>query len=254
MEARDEAQDDGGTGSSARAADDERSSTSADEDERSSASAVPAFAATSVGAGVLFLVLRILAVSEWDWHTAFAISHTVDFDDVIGIGLGTFMAEEVATGILLIWLLPVSVIHFAWPSRGVERSTSSALLAVTMIAATVALVRTSSSWWIVGGAIIVGGLLLLARTIRRHGPLHRGAVYALRRAGATAVLAAFALAAFVPTPWVPLEQIRTTDGVELEGYVMDSESGFQKVLTIGDHELLILPNGDIDSRVEIEEP
>ena len=209
-----------------------------------------AFVLTSVGAAVLFLLLRVLAVSGWDWHTAFALTHTVNFDDAIGIGLGTLMANEAATGVLLIWLLPVSVIGALWPFGGGRRTSSALLLAATMAAATVALVSTEHAWWVLTGAAVIAVLVILARLFWHHGPVHRVVEVAVRRIGLTALLAALVLAALVRTPWVPLERIETGDDVVL-GYVVDSEPGFHKVLTEDERELLILSDAEVDHREEL---
>lgn len=47
----------------------------------------------SAGAAVLFLLLRVMAVSHWDWSTAFALADVVDFGDAVTIIFGTLFAE-----------------------------------------------------------------------------------------------------------------------------------------------------------------
>ena len=55
------------------------------------------------GAAVLFVLLRLLAVSHYDWHTAFALLHTLELDDAPGLFLGTFMADNrISTALLMI--------------------------------------------------------------------------------------------------------------------------------------------------------
>ena len=58
--------------------------------------------------------------------------------------------------------------------------------------------------------------------------------------------AVLVIAAFIPTPWVPLERITTTSG-EVQGYVLSVDSGYLNVLT-EDHEFRILLSGDVTSR------
>src|SRR5690349_17205437 len=53
------------------------------------------------GAAVLFVLLRLLAVSHYDWHTAFALLHTLELDDAPGLFLGTFMADDRISTVLL---------------------------------------------------------------------------------------------------------------------------------------------------------
>lgn len=54
------------------------------------------------------------------------------------------------------------------------------------------------------------------------------------------------IAAFIGTPWVPLEQISTVDGV-IDGYVLSVDSGHLNVLTEV-AEFMILISGDIVTR------
>ena len=54
------------------------------------------------------------------------------------------------------------------------------------------------------------------------------------------------IAAFIGTPWAPLEQITTVDGV-IDGYVLSVDSGHLNVLT-EDAEFMILISGDIVTR------
>ena len=214
------------------------------ESSRESEGSGRTFVLTSVGAAGLFLLLRVLAVAGWDWHP------TVDLDDALSIARGTLMANAVATGVLLVWLLPVSVIGALWPFGGGRRTSSALLLAATMVAATVALVSTEHAWWVLTGAAVIAVLVVLARLFWRHGPVHRVTEIAVRRIGLTALLAALVLAVLVRTPWVPLERIETGDGVVL-GYVVDSEPGFHKVLTEEERELLILSDAEVDRREEL---
>lgn len=207
-------------------------------------------AVASAGGAALFLLLRVLAVSDWNWHTAFAVAHTVNFDDAIGIVLGTLMANEVLAGVLLIWLLPLSLIHVAWPLDNDGRSAGSTLLAATMVAASIALVSTAHSWWVFVGAAVVAVLFVVARRFLHHGRVHDIMQFALTRVGPTALLGALVLAAIVRIPWVPLERIETDDAT-LTGYVMASDPGFLKVLTEDERELLIIVEGAVSSREEL---
>lgn len=207
-------------------------------------------ALTSVGAAALFLLLRVLAVSNWNWHTAFAVTHTVNFDDAIGIVLGTLMANEAATGALLILLLPASVIFALWPLGGERPSASGILLAATVIASAAALVSTAHAWWVLVGAGVVAVALVLVRLFWHHGPVYRAVTFIARRIGAIALLAALLLAAVVRTPWVPLERIELADET-VTGYVMASDPGFLKILTADERELLIVADTDVEHREEI---
>ncbi|MFI5803333.1 hypothetical protein [Streptomyces sp. NPDC051561] len=61
---------------------------------------------TLTTAAFLFLLLRLFAVSGYQWHTAFAVLHTLDLEDSIGIVLGTVMADSTVAAVLLAVLLP----------------------------------------------------------------------------------------------------------------------------------------------------
>src|SRR5690625_6636942 len=64
---------------------------------------------------VLFFLLRVLAVSQWNWHTAAEVAATVDFGDAASILLGTVFAEPVVTEILNIVLTPLIIVTLIWP-------------------------------------------------------------------------------------------------------------------------------------------
>lgn len=207
-------------------------------------------AIATAGGAALFVLLRVLAIADWNWHTAFAIAHTVNFDHAVGIVLGTLMANEILTGVLLIWLLPLSLIHAAWPLDHGERTAGGILLAATMVAASIALVSTSHSWWVFVGAAVVAVSFLAARRFLHYGRVHDAVRFLLERVGPTALLGALVLAAVVRIPWVPLERIETDSGT-LTGYVMASDPGFLKVLTEDERHLLILVDDTVSERVEL---
>lgn len=211
-----------------------------------------AVAVTSAGAAVLFLLLRVLAISDWNWHTAFAVVHTVNFEDAIGIVFGTLMANQTLTGILLVGLVPLAVIHAAWPPSGHRRTPGGLILAATTLTASIALATTAHQWWLPAGAVVVAVGIVAARLLWKRGVGHDAIIFAVRKAGAATALAALALAAVVQTPWMPLERIETEQGT-LTGYVLATDPGFVKVLTEGDREILILNQADIVSREELVE-
>ncbi|MER8046000.1 hypothetical protein [Streptomyces sp. NPDC094032] len=215
----------------------------------------------------LFLILRLFAVAGYDWHTAFAVLHTLDLDDGISIVLGTVMASSLAAALFLALLVPVAVFRLVLSLRAAgeerrerERSGLPAgrpdlegvTLLVIALAAVAAYVWSFKAWWLPVAAALVGALFFsIAYGMKSTGFLRTAALWAGRHLGALMVGALLIGAATVSTPWVPLERIALTDGQQIRGYVMEAEPGFLKVLTDHDREFLILNDGDVASREEL---
>lgn len=136
-------------------------------------------AATALtGAAVLFVLLRLLAVSRYDLHVAFAVLHSLDLEDAPGLFLGTFLADSRISGPLLALLVPLTVFYTVN-----RRSTATALGAVVLLAFLVAHVLTYRGWWVPLAAVLLGGVLLLVERARRN-PAAQGVVtFLLRRFG-----------------------------------------------------------------------
>ncbi len=54
-----------------------------------------------------FLILRVFAVSGYDWDTAFLVGTTLGIDAGLARIFGSFMAEHLAVAVLLVLVLPV---------------------------------------------------------------------------------------------------------------------------------------------------
>ncbi|MDI3404967.1 hypothetical protein [Streptomyces cavernicola] len=221
---------------------------------------------TVATAAFLFLVLRLFAVSHYDWHTAFAVLHTIDLNDSVGIVLGTVMADSLAATVFLALLVPVAVLRLvvayrksSEPQQGVlERHlhhrhdlAGFVLLVIALVAVGVYVV-SFHAWWLPPVVAAVCALYLgIGYGLRAGGRLRRAALWSTRHLGALIVLALLLGAATVRTPWVPLERIELRGGEVLRGYVMQAEPGFLKVLTARDREFLILSDGSVASREEV---
>lgn len=191
------------------------------------------------GAAVLFVLLRLLAVSHYDWHTAFALLHTLELDDAPGLFLGTFMADERISTVLLMVVTPATFFFFIRTRKDPERASTSALLTlIVLIALMVSHTLTYHRWWLSAGAVAIGAAMFLAI---------RNARWLLRWFAWLLAGAALVVAAVVSTPWVPKEKIN--DGEEV--YVFDTSPGFLKVLKAQDREFAILRTEDVRKRVEI---
>lgn len=206
----------------------------------------------SGGVAALFLLLRLMAVSDWNWKTAGAIADTVDFGDAISLIFGTLLAQPVSTAILATILLPLVVIGFVWPPRGRSRARMlPLLLALPLVAVTFALVWTFHYWWLIASNLAITGALVYLRIGWKHGLVHRVVVFAVGSIGGLTVIASLALATLVDTPWIVQERIDTNDGA-VTGYVLDTSSGFVTVLTEEERQVIIVKSDDIAQRTITE--
>ncbi|MEU5690447.1 hypothetical protein [Actinosynnema sp. NPDC020468] len=197
-------------------------------------------------AAVLFVLLRLLAVAHYDWHTTFALLHTLDLEDAPGLFLGTFMADERISSALLVLLVPLMAFY------GVAtRSRAVPLVVTVLVAFLVAHVLTYHHWWVPAAAVVLAAAL--AVVARRHREGERGpASFVLHRIGWIVGGLALVVAAVVATPWLPRERVETTTGT-IEAYVVETSPGFLKVLQADDREFRILRDDDVRSRVELSD-
>ncbi|MCU4295587.1 hypothetical protein D3I60_00565 [Brevibacterium permense] len=205
-------------------------------------------AGTTAGVATLFLLLRLMAVADWNWGTASSIAETLDFSDALPIVLGTLFAEPTLTGILLAVLLPLAFIELIWPAvdLGRGRTLSELLFPAALLAASVTWLLSFRSLWFVVGALGVGILVVLLRLLWREGVGHDLVGRLLRRLGIASVVGFLVLAVFVDTPWMAHEEI-TVDGQTHTGYVLTAEAGFIRVLT-DEREVLIISSSAITGR------
>lgn len=209
---------------------------------------VAGFAAPATVWALAFVLLRIFAVSGYDWDTAFAVSTTLSLSDALTLLVGSLMSGHVLTEVLLVCLLPLLLASLLWDDGG--RRMVVVIPAVVSAVLLVALTVSYGSWWLpVVSAAVLAVFAVCHRPPRRvpvPAEATRFLVAALARVGAVTAGAVLVIAAFIGTPWVPLEQITTVDGV-IDGYVLSVDSGYLNVLT-EDAEFLILISGDIVAR------
>ncbi|WP_258949156.1 hypothetical protein [Lentzea californiensis] len=191
------------------------------------------------GAAVLFVLLRLLAVSHYDWHTAFALLHTLELDDAPGLFLGTFMADDRISTVLLMIVTPATFFFYFRTREDPERASTTALLTlIVLIALMVSHTLTYHRWWLSAGAVAIGAAMMLAI---------RNARWLLKWFAWLLAGSALAVAAIVSTPWVPKEKINDAEEV----YVFETSPGFLKVLKAKDREFTILRTEDVLKRVEL---
>lgn len=194
--------------------------------------------------GFVFLILRIFAVSAYDWQTAFAVSTTLGVSDGLALLFGSLMAGHALVAILLIGVLPLLLSTYLWSPRGRR---SVVVLATTLAMVTlVALTVSFQNWWLPLATAALFIIFALIRVLPPGHGLRRFLTGAMSRVGWVSGVAVLVIAAFIQTPWVPKEQIETTDDT-FSGYVLSVDSGWVNVLT-EDHKFLILKSGDVLSR------
>ncbi|MDO5734967.1 MAG: hypothetical protein Q4P15_00670 [Propionibacteriaceae bacterium] len=191
-----------------------------------------------------FLILRIFAVSGYSWETAFLVSTTISLNDGLAILFGSLMADHLLVAILLMFVLPLLIAALLWGPSG--RRLVMSLAAVMSLVILVTITASFRTWWLPMAAAAVLFSFLMIRRLPREHPLRQVWGALLVRASAVAGAAVLVVAAFLQTPWVPHEQIETTDET-ISGHVLSVDSGYLNVLT-DDHEFLILISGDVISR------
>lgn len=213
-----------------------------------SSSQVALGAGIAGGAVVLFLLLRIMAIAHWDWFVAGDIADSMNFGDAIGVVLGTLFARPTITAIAVMLLMPLAGVDLVWSTMTHRRlQIGRALFVAFLTAALVALTTTIHVWWLPTGVVVIGALLALMRAGWSHGVGHRLIVGLLRATGVLSATAALLFAVLIDTPWLIREQIETEQET-IDGYVLETPSGFLKVLTDDPREVRILISGDVLSR------
>ena len=203
--------------------------------------------AWGVGAGQLaawgfsFLLLRIFAVSGYDWDTAFLVSTTLGLDDGVVLLFGSLMANYLLTAVLLACLLPLLVAAAIWgdPRYRVVKTALAALGLVLVASLTV----SHRLWWLPVSTLVLLGCFALVRRLPPANRVRRTLMSALARIGLMVGAATLLVAVFVQTPWLPQERIGTTQGT-ITGYVLSVDSGYLNVLT-DDQEFVILLSEDV---------
>lgn len=194
--------------------------------------------------GFAFLILRIFAVSGYDWDTAFLVSTTLGLDDGFALVFGSLLAGHLLTELLVVLVLPLLLAAYLWGPKTYRPVVM--LLATLTLITLVALTASFNLWWLPLATAAVFGLIALLRRLPPQHRLRRVAAAVFARVGLVTGVAVLLVAAFVQTPWVPHEVIETTDGT-LSGYVLSVDSGYLNVLT-DEGEFVIVISGDVRSR------
>ncbi|MGO1383645.1 MAG: hypothetical protein ACTHWA_07845 [Arachnia sp.] len=191
-----------------------------------------------------FLILRIFAVSGYNWETAFLVSTTLSLNDGLSILFGSLMAGHVLVAVLLVFVQPLLIAALLWGTR--DRRLVMLLSAVVGLVILVTLTASFGSWWLPVSSTLVLTSFVVIRRMPEKNKVRRIWAALIVRASGVAGAAVLVVAAFLQTPWVPHEVITTTDDT-ISGYVLSVDSGYLNVLT-DDHEFVILISSDVTSR------
>lgn len=200
-----------------------------------------AFAAVWV---FIFVILRIFAVSGYDWNTAFKVSTTLKVQDGVAMLVGSLMAAHLLTESLLVLVLPLLLAATIWGPRRYRPLVMLIVGLSTLL--TVALVFSFGSWWLPLAIVIVFGILAMTRRLPTANLFRRAAVVAPANVGWFGAAGMLVIAALVTTPWAPQEVIETTDG-SVTGHVLSVDSGYLNILT-SQQKFVIVLTADVLSR------
>src|SRR5699024_4952957 len=63
----------------------------------------------------IFLLLRLMAVSHWNWKAVYQIDDIINFNDAISIVFGKLFADPMYSGLIIMVLLPLTILRVVWP-------------------------------------------------------------------------------------------------------------------------------------------
>lgn len=212
------------------------------------------FLGISVTAGmiVLFLFVRVLAVSDWNWDTAADVADSFNFDDSVSIAFGTLFERPHLTGIVISLILPAAMFRLYWLRKDKERNGFADWFIVVTLALTLfVIVNSFSIWW----PIYVSGVLLVLFAIASFFlDRGRGRKFFSRlgkHAGTALLVAMLVISLTINTPWMPMEKIETTNHGTIYGYVLETDPGFLKIMA-ENREVTIVTTAEVQSRTVYE--
>ncbi len=226
------------------AADDARSVSTGTAAPDEPPSRLSGLAAPAAAWAFAFLILRVFAVSGYDWNTTFLVTTTLSVDDGLALLFGSLMAGHVLVALTLMIVLPLLVATFLWGQRG-HRPVVVLPTTISLVML-VALTVSFHSWWLPPASIVLFGVIAVLRRLSARAVRHVVSIV-MARVGWVAGVAVLLIAALVGTPWVPREEITMADGKVVDGYVLSVDSGYLNVLT-PDHEFVILLSRDVVAR------
>ncbi|MFD3509931.1 hypothetical protein [Nocardia sp. NPDC058666] len=214
---------------------------------------VKGLSATMVGA--VFLLLRMFAISDYEWDSAFALADILSLEDVVGMVLGTLMADPVLGGAAIAVLWPAAIVtrirmgRPTWDNAG----NLAWLIIVTLFA--VSLLLSFHMWWVLVLTLVIVAVVTFLLRAGAHGQDRWGAAVAHWYIAGTVVLITvigLVFAAVLRVPWAPLERIETKKG-PVVGYVMRVSPGYLDVLVEKGRDMIVVDTDEVTAREELDE-
>ncbi|WP_067484044.1 hypothetical protein [Actinomadura hibisca] len=205
---------------------------------------------TAAVGGLMFLLLRLLAITHYHWGAAFGISDAINFDDVVGVLVGTLLGDALLTGLMLAVIVPLLAAERLHGHRRGRWAPGRTLVVIVLAGVYVSGLVSFRSWPLLLVVLVVTALLIFV--LVRRGPAEEAVHRLLARTGLLGMSALLVLGAVSDTPWVPKERITLQGGGQLVGYVMDVTNVTVKVLLDDERELRLVSSKDIASRVELD--
>ncbi|GAB3276061.1 hypothetical protein GCM10027589_01560 [Actinocorallia lasiicapitis] len=204
---------------------------------------------TAALAALLFVILRLLAVTHYEWESAFALSDSINFDDTLGVLIGTFLGEPTWTAVLVSFLLPLLVGDHLRQLRD-GRWVIGPALGIIVLAGIFVMALTTFRLWPALMVLIIGSVArtVVWRTPRGEELLDRFAA----RSGLLVMIAVLFMAGVTDSMWVPKERITLTDG-DLVGYVVADDGSFLVILVDETRKITMVDADRATARTELEE-
>lgn len=201
----------------------------------------------SAGALVIFLLLRILAVSHWDWEVASRVLDAFDFGDSVGIIAGTAFSSPVLAAAVLAAVTPFVLLRVTWHRHRHRISMSAMALAVLCAAMLLSVAVSDGLWWAPTVCAVLTAALYYAGQVDQGKAFRRAVHWLVARSWVIAVIGALILAVAVEAPWSSLETITLRNGTSVDAYVLqETPSALHVLRPGGDVEVLL--NADVTGR------
>lgn len=205
-------------------------------------------AGITVGLLSMILVLRLFAVSDWNWGVGASLAESFNVDDALAIILGTLFERPTLSGVILAVALPLGFFREYWMARhGLTKSRANNWFTlVALIATAYVLTRTFDLWWIFATAAVLTIVFVTFAKVSRAHQWHLHLSKVGTHLGIVVGIALLIVAATIDTPWMEQERIDTKTEL-INGYVLEASPGFLKVMTV-EREILILPDSEVTGR------
>lgn len=205
-------------------------------------------AGVTMGLLTMVLVLRLFAVSDWNWEVGASLAEAFSLDDAVAIILGTLFERPTLSGVILAVALPMGFFREYWLAKhGLTKSRANNWFTlIALIASGYVLTRTFDLWWIFATAALLTFAIIAFAKISNAFHWHIKLSKVGTHLGIVVGVALLVVASTIDTPWMEQELIETK-GEVINGYVLEASPGFLKIMT-EEREILILPDSEVVAR------